>query len=76
MKVWIDQELCTGDGLCEEMVPAVFTVLDDNLAYVKEGTDLMNEPGGSAGMAVVPGELESAVAEAAEDCPGECIFIE
>ena len=76
MKVWIDQELCTGDGLCEEMVPAVFTVLDDKLAYVKEGTDLKNEPGGLAGMAVVPGEFESVVAEAAEDCPGECIFIE
>ena len=24
MKVWIDQDLCTGDGLCEEIAPAVF----------------------------------------------------
>ena len=38
MKVWIDQDLCTGDGLCEEIAPAVFTLLDDGLAYVKEGT--------------------------------------
>ena len=37
MKVWIDQDLCTGDGLCEEISPAVFTLLDDGLAYVKEG---------------------------------------
>ena len=22
MKVWIDQDLCTGDGLCEEICPA------------------------------------------------------
>jgi NAD-dependent dihydropyrimidine dehydrogenase PreA subunit len=22
MKVWIDQDLCTGDGLCEEIAPA------------------------------------------------------
>jgi ferredoxin len=36
----------------------------------------MSEPGGSAGMALVPGELEEAVTEAAEECPGECIFIE
>ena len=36
MKVWIDQDLCTGDGLCEEIAPAVFTLLDDGLAYVKE----------------------------------------
>ena len=21
MKVWIDQDLCTGDGLCEEICP-------------------------------------------------------
>ena len=32
MKVWIDQDLCTGDGLCEEIAPAVFTLLDDGSA--------------------------------------------
>ena len=37
MKVWIDQDLCTGDGLCEEIAPDVFTLLDDGLAYVSEG---------------------------------------
>ena len=76
MKVWIDQDLCTGDGLCEEIAPAVFTLLDDGLAYVKEGDAIKNEPGGSAGMALVPDELEEAVVEASEECPGECIFIE
>jgi ferredoxin len=76
MKVWIDQDLCTGDGLCEEIAPAVFTLLDDGLAYVKEGSDVKNEPGGSAGMASVPEDLEEAVQEASEECPGECIFIE
>jgi ferredoxin len=35
-----------------------------------------SEPGGSAGMAGVPSELEDAVVEASEECPGECIFIE
>ena len=35
MKVWIDQDLCTGDGLCEEIAPDVFTLLDDGLAYVQ-----------------------------------------
>jgi ferredoxin len=76
MKVWIDQDLCTGDGLCEEIAPAVFTLLDDGLAYVKEEGDVKNDPGGSAGMAAVPGDLEDAVVEASEECPGECIFIE
>ena len=45
MKVWIDQDLCTGDGLCEEIAPTVFTLLDDGLAYVKEGDKVFSEPG-------------------------------
>ena len=76
MKVWIDQDLCTGDGLCEEICPDVFTLLDDGLAYVKDGTNVQNDPGGAAGMVAVPGALEDAVVEASEECPGECIFIE
>ncbi len=76
MKVWIDQDLCTGDGLCEEIAPAVFTLLDDGLAYVKDGDDIKDSPGGQAGMATVPAELEDAAVEASEECPGECIFIE
>ena len=54
MRVWIDQDLCTGDGLCVEIVPPVFVMMDDGLAYVKE----------------------ESVIEAADECPGECIFIE
>jgi ferredoxin len=75
MKVWIDQDLCTGDGLCEEICPSVFTLLDDGLAYVKQDDAALNEPGGSAQMATVSPELEDAVTEAAEECPGECIFV-
>jgi ferredoxin len=76
MKVWIDQDLCTGDGLCEEICPSVFTLLDDGLAYVKEGSDVKNSPGGTEGLAAVPSDMEDAVNEASEECPGECIFIE
>ena len=36
MKVWIDQDLCTGDGICEEICPSVFGMADDGLAYVKQ----------------------------------------
>jgi ferredoxin len=75
MKVWIDQDLCTGDGLCEEICPAVFTLKDDGLAYVKEDDTIKDEPGGAEGLAGVPTDLEDAVREAAEECPGECIFI-
>jgi ferredoxin len=76
MKVWIDQDLCTGDGLCEEICPSVFTLLDDGLAYVKQGDDVLSTPGGAEGLAIVPAGMEDAVVEAAEECPGECIFIE
>ncbi len=55
MKVWIDQDLCTGDGLCEEIAPDVFTLLDDGLAYVKEGDKIYatakGNPQGAEGMA-------------------------
>jgi ferredoxin len=76
MKVWIDQDLCTGDGLCEEIAPAVFTLLDDGLAYVKEGDKIFDKPGGPEGLANVPAGMEEATIESAEECPGECIFIE
>jgi ferredoxin len=76
MKVWIDQDLCTGDGLCEEICPSVFTLLDDGLAYVKDGDTVMSEPGGAQQMVTVAADLEAQVQEASEECPGECIFIE
>jgi ferredoxin len=76
MKVWIDQDLCTGDGLYEEICPQVFTLLEDGLAYVKEDAQVLNDPGGADGIAAVVTELDESVREAAEECPGECIFVE
>jgi ferredoxin len=75
MKVWIDQDLCTGDGLCEEICPSMFTLLDDGLAYVKKDGAAQNNPGGADGVVDVPAEFEDAVVEASEECPGECIFV-
>ena len=76
MKVWIDQDLCTGDGLCEEICPSVFTLQDDGLAYVRSADEVFNNPGGSQQLADVSPDLENAVIEASEECPGECIFVE
>jgi ferredoxin len=76
VRVWIDQDLCTGDGLCTDHAPEVFTLLEDGIAYVKQTGRVLNDPGGSGSLAVVPGRLMQAVVHAAEDCPGECIFIE
>jgi ferredoxin len=82
MKVWIDQDLCTGDGLCTEICPSVFEMNDDGLAYVKAigQTALCDENGvpvnkGAEGAVSFEAELEDSVKEAADECPGECIFI-
>lgn len=76
MHVWIDQDLCTGDGLCNDHSPEVFTLLEDGIAYVCEQGTALNDPGGSRSLAAVPPRLATAVIHAAEACPGECIFIE
>ena len=89
MKVWIEQDLCTGDGLCEEICPSLFDMHDDGLAYVKEAdwnslygpdaprTDKSDPVYQMAeGTANVPDELAETAIEAAEECPGECIFLE
>jgi ferredoxin len=68
-KVWIDQNICTGDGLCEEIAPAVFTLLDDGLAYVKDSEGVKSDPGGKLGIVDIPEDLLEAVIEASEECP-------
>lgn len=76
MRVWIDQDLCTGDGLCFDHCPEVFTLLEDGIAYVKDDGEVLNDPGGARSVATVAAEHEGAVVQAAIVCPGECIFIE
>ena len=36
LRVWVDQDLCTGDGLCVQYAPEVFEFDVDGLAYVKD----------------------------------------
>ncbi len=75
IKVWIDQDLCTGDGLCAEIAPDVFVMEDDGLAYVAvDGVRVSGE--GADALAPVPDGLIEATIESAEECPGECIYIE
>ena len=76
MNVWIDQDLCTGCGMCAEHVPAVFVMLDDGLPYVRDSNRIYNDPGGMEGRATAPAELLDAVLEAAAECPGEIISID
>jgi ferredoxin len=74
VRVWIDQKLCTGDGLCTQYAPEVFEFGDDELAYVKNFEDqkLLTEEGAQAD---VLERLRLDVIDAADGCPGNCIHV-
>ena len=78
MRVWIDQDLCTGDGLCTDHCPEVFELLEDGISYVRDVSTgaAQHDPGGRLSTVSVPRRLEGSVIDAAEACPGECIFLE
>lgn len=77
MRVWVDQDLCTGDGLCTDHCPDVFMLLEDGLSYVRDfAGSPCNDPGGRVSMVTVPPRLVDQAIAAAIDCPGECIFLE
>lgn len=61
MKVKIDENTCTGCGLCADNCPEVFE-MGDTVATVK--------------VDVVPADQEECAREAAENCPVEAISIE
>ena len=89
LMVWIDQDLCTGDGICSEICPDVFAARDDGLWVVKEESSHFDKtivfdgaegdghgPDMARGVARIPDSLIGDAIEAAEECPGECIMIE
>ncbi len=58
MKARVDQDTCTGCGLCADACPEVFE-MDGDKAKVK--------------LDVVPPAVEASCKEVAEDCPVEAI---
>lgn len=73
LRVWIDQDLCTGDGLCVQYAPEVFEFDVDGLAYVKDGAgELLAAPGARV---EVPERLRLDVIDSAKECPGDCIHV-
>ena len=73
LRVWVDQDLCTGDGLCVQYAPEVFEFDIDGLAYVKDPAgELLQSPGARTG---VPARLRLEVIDAAKECPGDCIHV-
>ena len=74
LRVWVDQDLCTGDGLCVQYAPEVFEFDVDGLAYVKEGDGELRTSKGAR--AHVPSHLRLEVIDAAKECPGDCIHVD
>jgi ferredoxin len=74
LEVWIDHDLCTGDGICAQYAPDVFELDIDGIAYVKETPDGELRTGAEARVPV-PGDLVLAVIDSAKECPGECIHV-
>ncbi len=58
MKVRIDEDICTGCGLCADACPDVF-VMEDDIAKVNVNP--------------VPPDTEDDVRQAIQDCPVEAI---
>ncbi|HVF19234.1 MAG TPA: ferredoxin [Mycobacteriales bacterium] len=74
LQVYVDQDLCTGDGLCVQLAPQVFEFDVDGLAYVKDSAgELLTAPGARV---AVPARCVADVIESAAGCPGDCIFVE
>ena len=74
MRVWIDQDCCTGAGLCVDHCPELFVVLDDGIGYVHDGLEIVTDA--THPSVSVPRRYEQAAIDAVERCPGECIFLE
>ncbi|MER6406373.1 ferredoxin [Streptomyces viridosporus] len=73
LEVWIDQDLCTGDGICAQYAPEVFELDIDGLAYVKGPQDELLQDRGAA--TPVPLPLLTDVIDSVKECPGECIHV-
>lgn len=62
MRVYVDKTLCTSCGVCEGLVPEVFSLAGGSTAEVLVET--------------VPPNLVSSVEQAVEDCPEGAILSE
>ena len=75
MKVWIEQEYCTRGRPLRGVLPQVFKLGDDGLAYVRDD-GVVSSAGGKIGAVLVPEDLEDGVLDAQAECAGECIYVD
>jgi ferredoxin len=62
MRIRIDQDRCTGHGVCEGLAPDVFEVRDDGIAYL-----LVEE---------LTADLRPVLEDSCDQCPAEALSIE
>lgn len=74
MRVWIDQDCCTGAGLCVDHCPDLFIVLEDGIGYVRDDAGAFTDLDHVS--VAVPRRHQQAAIDAVERCPGECIYLE
>jgi ferredoxin len=74
MRVWIDQDCCTGAGLCVDHCPELFIVLEDGIGYVHDSGFVV--AGVEHPSVAVPHRYEQSAIDAVERCPGECIYLD
>ncbi|MDQ4130284.1 MAG: ferredoxin, partial [Actinomycetota bacterium] len=72
-RVWVDQQLCTGDGFCAKLAPEQFRMHWDGLSYVV-GADGEMRTGPGESVPVLRDQVRPILA-ATVKCPGDCIYV-
>ena len=72
MRVWIDQDECSGVGVCVDDCPQVFALGSDGVAFVTVAGRIY----GSNEVAIIDDSLIDGVLDAVEGCPEQCIYVE
>jgi len=60
LRVWVDQQACVGNAMCEAIAPKVFQLNDNRQSEVADPA----------------GDTVEKILEAAENCPVSAIFVE
>ena len=60
LKVWVDQQACVGNAMCESIAPKVFRLNENRQSEAVDPA----------------GDSEAKILEAAENCPVSAIFVE
>ena len=60
LRVWVDQQACVGNAMCEAIAPKVFQLNDNRQSEVADPA----------------GDSVEKILEAAENCPVSAIFVE